>query len=328
MKKYIVTGGTGFIGSAIVKKLLREGHFVRVFDNNLRGSASKFESIQTQNLELVTGDIRDPNAVLQACKGMDSMVHLAYLNGTEHFYNHPDLVLDIGIKGMINVIDACKELNIREMIVASSSEVYQTPPVIPTDESAPLFIPDVLNPRYSYGGGKILTELMAINYGRKYFDKVIIFRPHNVIGPDMGTEHVIPQFALRMKELAKQSNAQHIDFPIQGSGTETRSFVYIDDFIEGLYLCMTKGAHLNIYHIGTEEEVSVKDAVLEVAKVFGQNVNIKPGTLQPGSTMRRCPNISKLRSLGYAPKYSFAEAIMHTASWYRDHDVVQKTIKI
>ena len=102
-------------------------------------------------------------------------------------------------KGMINVIDACRAHGVGRLMLASSSEVYQTPPQVPTDESAPLVVPDPLNPRYSYGGGKIISELMAINYGRKFFERVLIFRPHNVYGPDMGCEHVIPQFALRLK---------------------------------------------------------------------------------------------------------------------------------
>ena len=96
---------------------------------------------------------------------------------------------------MISVLDACRHHGIRELVLASSSEVYQTPPGIPTPENVPLSVPDPLNPRYSYGGGKIICELMAINYGRQGFDRVLIFRPHNVYGPDMGWEHVLPQFA-------------------------------------------------------------------------------------------------------------------------------------
>ena len=95
---------------------------------------------------------------------------------------------------------------VRSLVLASSSEVYQTPPHVPTDESAPLVVPDPTNPRYSYGGGKIISELMAINYGRKFFDRVLIFRPHNVYGPDMGCEHVIPQFALRLKARRRQAS--------------------------------------------------------------------------------------------------------------------------
>ena len=106
---------------------------------------------------------------------------------------------------MINVIDACRKQKVGRLMLASSSEVYQTPPHIPTDETAPLTVPDVLNPRYSYGAGKLISEVMAINFGRKFFERVLIFRPHNVYGPDMGFEHVIPQFALRLISSRKRS---------------------------------------------------------------------------------------------------------------------------
>jgi nucleoside-diphosphate-sugar epimerase len=326
MKKYLVTGGTGFIGSALVKKLIGEGHFVRVLDNNLRGSSQKLNHLIGPMLEIHSGDIRKYSDVLKAADGMDSIIHLAYLNGTENFYKHPDLVLDIGVKGMMNVIDVCKELEIKELVLASSSEVYQTPPIVPTDETVPLVIPDIHNPRYSYGGGKIICELMAINYGRKYFDKVIIIRPHNVIGPDMGTEHVIPQFALRMKELSINNPVGALPFSIQGTGNETRAFIYIDDFIEGFYLAMSKGEHLNIYHIGTEEERSIKDCVQEVASVFDRTIDIHYSELQQGSTLRRCPDTTKLKKLGFYPQITFSESIQRTASWYKENNVSKSCI--
>src|SRR5258708_36598385 len=94
---------------------------------------------------------------------------------------------------------ACRSEGVGPLVLASSSEVYQTPPHVPTDELAPLLVPDPTNPRYSYGGGKIISELMAINYGRKYFARVLIFRPPNVYGPDMGWEQVIPQLPIGLK---------------------------------------------------------------------------------------------------------------------------------
>src|SRR6185437_8989601 len=158
-------------------------------------------------------------------------------------------------RGMINVIDACRAHDVGKLILASSSEVYQTPPTIPTDESAPLSVPDPLNPRYSYGGGKLISELMAINFGRKYFDRVLIFRPHNIYGPDMGFEHVVPQFALRLKRLADAQPTGALRFEIQGTGAETRSFCHIDDLVAGVMAMRDKGEHLGIYHVGTMEEV-------------------------------------------------------------------------
>lgn len=312
--KYLVTGGTGFIGSALVKRLVNDGFKVRVMDNNIRGAKERLKSIINQ-IEFVEADIRDPVKVREALKGVDGVFHLAYINGTEYFYKMPDLVLDVAVKGMMNIIDGCKAENVKELIYASSSEVYQTPPYVPTDEKVPMSVPDPLNPRYSYGGGKIIGELMAINYGRKFFEKVIIFRPHNVYGPDMGWEHVLPQFIVRMKELSNNVKNK-IKFPIQGDGTETRAFVFIDDFIDGVMLMREKGEHLNIYHIGAQEELSIKEVASEIAKYFKKEIEIIPGELQKGGTNRRCPDISKLSKLGYKPKISFSKGCEITSNWY------------
>lgn len=315
LKKYLVTGGAGFIGSALVQRLVKEGYRVRVLDNDSRGSVDKLGEA-AEKIEIVHGDIRDAETVRSACKGVDSVCHLAYINGTEFFYTKPEVVLDVGVKGIVNVIDGCIKEGIRELILASSSEVYQTPLKIPTDETEPLSIPDPLNPRYSYGGGKIISELMTINYGRKHFDKVVIFRPHNVYGPDMGWEHVIPQFVLRMKEICKGNEGKRIKFPIQGTGKETRAFVFVDDFIDGLMLVLEKGEHMNIYNIGTMDEISIKQVAIEVGKYFGKGVKIIPGKEAKGGTKRRCPDITKLKKLGYEPRVSFEKGLKITAKWY------------
>lgn len=317
-KRYLVTGGTGFIGSALVKRLVKDGYKVRVLDNDIRGAKERLNSVANQ-IEFLKADIRDAMAVQNACQNVDSVVHLAYINGTEYFYKMPELVLEVGVRGMLNVIDACIKENVKELILASSSEVYQTPPKVPTDESAPMSIPDPLNPRYSYGGGKLISELMCINYGRKHFDRAIIFRPHNVYGPDMGREHVIPQFIIRMKDICNKDKNKEIKFPIQGTGKETRAFVFIDDFIDGLMLVLEKGKHLEIYNIGTMEEISIKQTAIEVGKCFGKRVLVVPGDPAKGSAIRRCPDITKLRKLGYMsykPKVPFKEGLKITAEWY------------
>lgn len=314
-KKYLVTGGTGFIGSALVKRLIKEGNNVRVLDNDLRGVSARLNGI-SDHIEKIEADIRDADAVRNACRGVDNVCHLAYLNGTEFFYTKPELVLDIGVKGMVNIIDGCIKEGVKDLILASSSEVYQTPLVIPTDETVPLSIPDPLNARYSYAGGKIISELMAINFGRKYFNRVVIFRPHNVYGPDMGWEHVIPQFISRIKKTAGKTDAKEIRLPIQGTGKEMRAFVFIDDFIDGLILIIAKGEHLGIYHIGTMEEIAIKDIAVKIGQYYNRNIIIVPGPLAPGGVLRRCPDIKKLKKLGYDPKVSFKEGLKIVIKWY------------
>jgi len=315
MKKILVTGGNGFIGSSLVKRLVCDGHQVRVLDNNSRGLASRLDAVR-KDIEFVQGDICHAATVERALDQIDVVHHLAYVNGTENFYRIPERVLEVAVKGMINVLDGCIAKGVPEIFLASSSEVYQLPPRIPADESVPLVVPDVLNPRFSYGGGKIICELLTVNYGRKYFDRVCLYRPHNIYGPDMGWEHVIPQFSKRLYALAANQPESIIDFPIQGSGSETRSFCYIEDFMDGVALLQEHGEHLGIYHIGTLAEVTMASVAERVAKSVKCKVRIVPGERLDGSVERRCPDISRMKALGYLPRVSLDEGIKTTVEWY------------
>ncbi len=301
-KTFLVTGGTGFIGSSICELLVKKKYKVKIFDNNSRGSLKGIKKIK-KKITFIKGDIRNKKDLKKAIKNTDAVVHLAYINGTKYFYSKPDLVLDIAVKGIINVIDLCIENKIKELYLASSSEVYQTPNKIPTDESESLKIPNILNPRYSYGGGKILTELMGINYGKKFFKKLIIFRPHNVFGPNMGQEHVIPEFISRFKSLKGRK------FKIQGTGNEIRSFIYIKDFIRAFDLVLTKGRHLNIYNIGTNERIKIKNLAYKMSNIFKKKINLYKTSLTKGSTKIRVPNIKKIKKLGFKPRYSLDKAL-------------------
>ena len=319
MSSILVTGGSGFIGAALVKALVKDGHSVRVLDDNSRGAMRRLQDV-ADDVEFMPGDIRDLAAVTRAVHGMDEVHHLAFVNGTEFFYSAPELVLDVGVKGMINVIDACRSEGVRSLILASSSEVYQTPPHIPTDESAPLMVPDPLNPRYSYGGGKIISELMAINYGRKFFDRVLIFRPHNIYGPDMGWEHVIPQFSLRMKEMAAEHPSGKLPFKLQSDGSQTRSFCHIDDLVRGVMAMRAKGEHLGIYHVGTREEITIAELAKRVAAHAGREIELIVGPAPVGGTDRRCPDIAKLGKLGYSPQVPLEIGLPSTVDWYWAQD--------
>jgi UDP-glucose 4-epimerase len=315
-KIYAVTGGAGFIGSSLVRSLVHDGHKVRVLDDLSRGASKRLRDVE-KHIEIVFGDIRTPSIVHKFIKDVDCVCHLAFINGTENFYNKPDLVLDVAVRGMLNILDACREYNVREFLLTSSSEAYQTPPMVPTPEDVPLSVPDVLNPRYSYGGGKIINELMLINRARTEFNRAIIVRPHNVYGPDMGDGHVVSQFIKRLMKLNKEQPLGTLDFPIQGTGEETRAFAYISDLIAGIKIALDNGEHMNVYHVGNDEEISLADLSHKVAACFGREINLVKGPLQPGSTLRRCPDISKLRKLGFEPKVSLKEGLQTTVEWYR-----------
>lgn len=316
MNKVLVTGGCGFIGSALVKSLVKNGQQVVVLDNCSRGNASRLSEV-LKEIEFLQGDIRNFDDVSKACKGVSRIHHLAYINGTENFYKKPDLVLDVAAAGITNLYNICKTNKIDEFYLASTSEVYQTPENFPANENERLIVPDVMNSRYSYGGGKILCELIAIHCIKKLVKKLIIYRPHNVYGIDMGNEHVIPQFFTRMKELAnKYGISKKFDFPIQGTGEETRAFIYISDFIKAIELLIKKGKNGEIYHIGNSEEISIKELAMIVSLNLQFDVAIKPGLLKSGSTLRRVPDISKISDLGYLQTIPIKEGISRLKQWY------------
>lgn len=314
-KKVVITGGGGFIGAYLVKRLVHEGWDVSVIDNMLRGDTSRFASV-ANHVQLYNIDVRDESAVTKAVAGSEVVMHLAAINGTENFYKRPELVLDVGIRGALAVINACQRAGVPDLVVASSAEVYQTPALVPTSEDVALMLPDSLNPRYSYGGSKIISELIAFNYGRDHFRKVQVFRPHNVYGPDMGWKHVIPEFIMRLNNMASEAKSI-ISLPIQGDGTETRAFAYVDDVVDGILTMYASGTHRGIYHIGNdEEEISVNALIENLAKIMDCEVKAQPSSATSGGTPRRCPDISKLRALGYRPQVSLVEGLERTCEWY------------
>ena len=323
-KKVLVTGGSGFLGSGLVEGLVQRGYKVRVFDDNSRGSLHRLQRV-TDEIEFLEGDIRDGDAVDAATEGMDWVFHLAFVNGTRHFYERPELVLDVGIRGALTTMDAAMKHNVERYIVASSSEVYQEPTHIPTSETERIIIPDVGNPRFSYSGGKMITELLTLHYLRDIPQR-IIFRPHNVYGPDMGWEHVIPDFMRRIREISHTATNDRLTFPIQGTGDETRAFCYIDDAVDGIIICAEKGEDGETYHLGVDEEIDINSLAKQIGQLAGYELELQLKELRAGGTMRRCPNITKLRGLGYVPKVSLEQGLEKCWGWYGSAQLPKKLI--
>ena len=326
-KKVLVTGGTGFIGSNLVRGLLQKGYQVRVFDNNYRGRLNNIEDI-TEQLEFVEGDIRSSKDVLEAVKGCEVIYHLAFINGTENFYKHPDLVLEVGVKGHLNILDAIAQTKeVETFIYASSSEIYQVPDHIPTTEKIRGIVPDVHNPRYSYGGSKLMGELLTLHYLKAPNVKRVIFRPHNIYGPAMGFEHVIPQIVKKIIDASNRLQQKEVTIEIQGSGEETRAFCYVEDAINGIILSAEHGTDGEVYNVGKEEEIKIIDLVKKIGEAMGVQLTITHTNLLMGSTPRRCPDVSKLKSLGYNPSISLIEGIKASAEWYKSY-YLQKPVTI
>ncbi len=314
--KILITGGTGFLGRNLVKRLSEDkNNLITILDNNSRSSAV-VEKIQNKykNVKYIEGSILDYKIVNNACKNIDTIFHLAYINGTKFFYTIPDKIFEVAVYGMINLIESAKNKDIKNFILASSSEVYQQPEIIPTPEEVDLKIPDILNPRYSYGGGKIFCELLLFYYGKKYFKRSMIFRPHNVYGPNMGNEHVIPELIKKI-DIAKKRKSKFIT--LEGKGNETRSFIFIDDFIDALELIYKKGKNLNIYNIGTQDEVSIKYLLNLIQKKMFSNHKIKNIPIKKGGTLKRCPDIKKIKKLGFKRSFKLSYGLDQTIDWYK-----------
>ena len=319
MTRVLVTGGAGVIGSALVRRLAADGCEVRVLDDFSRGRPERLRGLPC---ELVEGDIRDPAAVTAAVHGCDTVTHLAYINGTATFYSNPADVLDVALRGIVNVLDACRVAGCGDLLLVSSSEAYQSAPVVPTPEDVPLTVPSVTNPRYSYGGGKIACELAALAWQRQgILDRVTVARPHNIFSADMGTGHVIPQFCLRMNSLVREHPEGVIPLRIQGTGLETRSFCHRDDCMDQFALLLERApAGGNVFNVGNTDERTIAEVAHGVAAAYGREVKIIPGALPKGSPPRRCPDISKIMALGYdGPKVAFADGLASTVEWYKAH---------
>ncbi len=314
-KKFLITGGTGFIGSAITKKIA-EDHDVIVVDNNQRGLNKRLDKIMDR-ITLFNFDIRNEQSLIDVSKGVDCIIHAAYVNGTETFYKKPKEIVDIAIKGMLNVLKACEVNEIRELILLSSSEVYHHAKIIPTPEEIPLIIPDIKNPRFSYGGGKIASELMLMSHCKENFDKAIIIRPHNVFGPDMGREHVIPQIIDKINTQKKQNNKV---LEIQGDGSETRAFIHIEDFVSGFDFAIKKSQHLDIINIGNDKEIKILELVKIIKRLMYSDCEIKSGKLREGSTTRRCPDISKLKNFGFKANVDLEQSLPEIIQWYSNNN--------
>ncbi len=316
-KKMLVTGGSGFIGHHLSKKLAKEKNEVTIVDNLFRGKMDVEiqELIGMENVKYVEADLTDSKSFEKLDSNYDYVYHLAAINGTKYFYEIPDKVLRTNILSTINVLDWFIKTTCKKILFSSSSETYAGTMrkfglPIPTPEEVPLCIEDIQNPRWSYGGSKIIGELLFISYAKKHNFDMSIIRYHNIYGPRMGSEHVIPNFLNRIYDKTNP-------FPIYGNAT--RAFCYVDDAIEATTLVMeNENCNGELLHIGNDlEEINMEDLAKTMFKVLDYNAKIDIKPAPEGSVDRRCPNINKLKKLtGYKPNINIEEGIKLTHKYY------------
>jgi len=310
----LVTGGAGFIGFHLSKKLAEKGYDITIVDNLFRGKYDDdfTELINRDNVNFINADLTSKDTYKKLDNYYDYIYHLAAINGTKYFYEIPYKVLRNNTLSTIYLLDWASDKKCKKIVFSSTCETYagtKNKP-IPTPENVSLTIDDVFNPRWSYAGSKILGELLFTNYSREYELVFSIARIHNVYGPRDSFEHVIPEF---IKRIIKKEDP----FKIVGPNP-TRSFCYIDDCVDALLLIgKSDKANGEIFNVGNPNEIKIIELANLMFDLFDFRPSLKLEPEPPGCTMRRVPNISKIKNvLGFEPKVDLKEGLKKTFEWY------------
>lgn len=321
--KVLITGGAGFIGFHLARQLSLGGFEVHIADNFQRGEKDYDFNLllKKKNVRLIQIDITKESQFSKLDEDYNQIYHFAAINGTGNFYRIPDQVLKVGAVGTINVLEWFSAKNKKgKILFSSSSEAYSgllgilgDKFKIPTPEDVPLVVDDPKNTRWSYGASKILGEVAFFSYAKaRNFSRFAIVRYHNIYGPRMGHEHVIPQF---IERAIKKENP----FKIFGS-QQTRSFCYVDDAIRATEMVMREDkTNGDITHIGRDDaEIKMIDLAEKVFDVAGYHPKIKIEKEAQGTVQRRCPDITKLKKLGFEPKIDLMTGLKKTYDWYKN----------
>jgi len=317
MRKALVTGGAGFLGSHLVERLLAQGIEVVAIDNLFRGSLANLEAIRTNpQFRFVNGDILDSNELEGVAKGCDVIFHLAAINGTKYFYEIPKLVLGVNIKGTENVLKVAQKERVRRVLFTSNSEVYGRASVIPTPEDSDSVFSPSTGVRWCYAISKLVDEHMCQAYTKETGLETVVVRIFNAHGPrQVSSEYgqVVGMFARRL--LAGQPPI------IYGDGQQTRSFTYVSDIIEGII----KAAELenvtnDVFNLGSQEEITINELAETMISLVGVTQGLKPLHTDaiPDEPPRRCPSIEKAkRAFGYEPEVDLSSGLTKTIDWFR-----------
>jgi len=316
MKKILVTGADGFIGSHLTEELIKQGYEVRAFvfynSFNSWGWIDSFPEEIKNKIEIFAGDIRDPNGIRVAMESCDTVFHLAALIGIPFSYHSPDSYVDTNIKGTLNILQAAKLLNTKRVLVTSTSEVYGTAQYVPIDEKHPF------QGQSPYSATKIGADRIAESFFRSFELPVTIVRPFNTYGPRQSARAVIPTIISQL--------LNGIEEIILGDLTPIRDFVFVKDtvngFIEIAKSQKTIGEEINI---ATQSEISIGDLAQTIiniinpqAKIICDKQRIRP---EKSEVKRLCGSNEKLKKLtNWQQIYFLKDGLKETIDWFSNKE--------
>ena len=315
MKKVLVTGADGFIGSHLTELLLEEGYDVKAFTYynsfNTWGWLDTLDKEKLSQIEIFSGDIRDPNGVYEAMKGVDSVFHLAALIAIPFSYHSPDSYVDTNIKGTLNVLQASRKLELERVLVTSTSEVYGTAQYVPIDEKHPY------QGQSPYSATKIGADRLAESFYRSFDLPVSIVRPFNTYGPRQSARAVIPTIITQL--LAGQQEIK------LGALTPTRDFNYVKDTAAGFIAIAESGKTIGEeINIATGKEISIGELAQEMirqinpsAKIICDEQRLRPDKSEVNRLLGDNTKIKQLTT--WEPKYDLAQGIEETIEWLKNN---------
>lgn len=316
-KIMLVTGADGFIGSHLTEMLLNEGYKVRALSQyNSFNNWGWLEGINHPNLEVVTGDVRDPYYCKHISRDVDTIFHLAALIAIPYSYIAPDSYVDTNVKGTLNICQAAKENGVRRVLVTSTSEVYGTAQYVPIDEKHPK------QPQSPYSATKIGADAMAMSFYNAFELPVVIVRPFNTYGPRQSARAIIPTIITQIANGATEIKL--------GDLTPTRDFNFVKDTCRGfIQLADCDEAIGQEVNVCSNYEISMRDTLNLIADIMGKNVNFVEDTqrLRPKNSevFRLWGDNTKIKSLtGFEPEYDIRRGLEETIKWFTCEDNLKK----
>jgi len=311
--KVLVTGSEGFIGSHLTELLVEKGFEVKAFVRyNFKNDWGWLEESKYKNdIEIYTGDVRDYDSVYDAMKNVDVVFHLAALIGIPYSYISPLAYIKTNTEGTYNVLESGRKLNLKRIIITSTSEIYGTAQYVPIDEKHPY------NPQSPYAASKAAADHLALSYYRSFGTPVTIIRPFNTYGPRQSARAVIPTIISQILAGKKQIKL--------GSLSPTRDLNYVKDIVNGF---ITVGLHENtignVYNLGTGQEISIGDLAEKIIELTEKEVEIIEDTqrIRPekSEVERLLSNAEKAKkTTGWKPKYMLEEGLKETIDWIQDN---------